>query len=138
MEPFPEEIIKFLVEYIGSVDELEVLRVLGDSHSSGSTGRAVEDIARELHTQVEIIASRLTALRSRGLIQKRDHFYSLGAEVDPEEKGSSSRGPSRQMVLKVLQLYRERPVSMIRFVYERCGGPLRTFADAFRIRKDDD
>jgi hypothetical protein len=36
----------------------------------------------------------------------------------------------------VLQLYRERPVSMIKLVYARARDPLRNFADAFRLRKE--
>lgn len=135
MEPFPEEIIKYLVEYIGSVDELEILRVLGDA---GAAGRAVEDIARELHQPVEAVTPRLHALRSRGLIRKQDLRYYLGPEYGSDEKPATSRRPSERVLAEVLQLYRERPVSMIRFVYERCGGPLRNFAEAFRIRKEDD
>ena len=43
--------------------------------------------------------------------------------------------PEREALLqKVLQLYRERPVSMIKLVAARAKNPLRNFADAFRVR----
>ena len=41
------------------------------------------------------------------------------------------------MVGRLLQMYKERPVTMIKMVYEQAKDPLRAFADAFRIRKED-
>jgi hypothetical protein len=38
---------------------------------------------------------------------------------------------------RLLQLYRERPVTMIKMIYARAKDPLRVFSDAFRIRKEE-
>jgi hypothetical protein len=43
----------------------------------------------------------------------------------------------QELVDRLLQLYRERPVTMIKMVYERAKDPLRKFADAFRLRKEE-
>lgn len=40
------------------------------------------------------------------------------------------------MVARLLQIYRQRPVSMIKLVYKRAKDSLRAFADAFRFRKE--
>ena len=37
---------------------------------------------------------------------------------------------------RLLQSYKERPVTMIKFVYDKATSHLRTFADAFRIKED--
>ena len=42
------------------------------------------------------------------------------------------------LVVRLLQLYKERPVTLIKMVYARAKDPLRTFADAFRLRKEED
>ena len=42
-----------------------------------------------------------------------------------------------EMLGRLLQMYKERPVTMIKMVYERAEDPLRAFADSFRIRKED-
>ena len=39
-------------------------------------------------------------------------------------------------VAKLLDAYRQRPVTMIKLVYERANERLRAFSDAFRLRKE--
>ena len=36
------------------------------------------------------------------------------------------------------QMYHQRPVSLVKLVYEQPSPPLRSFSDAFRLRRDDD
>lgn len=41
-----------------------------------------------------------------------------------------------EMIGRLLQMYKERPVTMIKMVYDRADDPLRAFANSFRIRKE--
>jgi hypothetical protein len=78
------------------------------------------------------VAAHVAALHARGLIAARK----LGADVLGRY---GPRTPELEaLVGKLLQLYRERPVSMIKMVYDRARDPLRNFADAFRLRKKEE
>jgi hypothetical protein len=37
---------------------------------------------------------------------------------------------------RLLQVYRERPVTMIKLVYASARDPLKSFADAFRLKRE--
>jgi hypothetical protein len=54
-------------------------------------------------------------------------FYRFGTKTPELE----------EMVRRLLQLYKERPVTMIKMVYERARNPLQALADVFRNRKAD-
>ena len=67
-------------------------------------------------------------MQGRGLLTltgERNHRCRFGPVPDLE-----------QTVDRLLQCYKERPVSMIRSVYDKAAAHLRTFADAFRIKED--
>jgi hypothetical protein len=48
-----------------------------------------------------------------------------------------ARTPELQGLLdRLLQVYKERPVTLIKMVYARAKESLRAFAEAFRVRED--
>lgn len=110
------------------MEQLETLRVL--SEEKGREWRDVE-IARQIQSSTETTVLHLTALASRGLLKNSHHddcsFYQYGA-TSPELESQLGR---------LLELYRQRPVTMIRMVYERPRSSLRDFSNAFKLRKDD-
>jgi DNA-binding MarR family transcriptional regulator len=128
VEPLPEEVKKFMEANIDSVDQLEILRVLGeDPHKEWSA----PDLAREVQTQPDTIDAHLAALRSRGLLITETRQADLLCRYGPDS-------PEREAILtRLLQVYRERPVSMIKLVYARARDPLKTFAEAFRLKKEE-
>lgn len=126
MEPFPEEIVRFLDGNIESIDQLEILRLLGEDPTSY---KSVTTLAEEVQADAQIVVAHAIAMRDRGLIhiETRDHeTVCRYGPATPELASVAGR---------LLQLYKERPVSMIKLVYARSHDPLRTFAEAFRIRK---
>jgi DNA-binding transcriptional ArsR family regulator len=128
VDPFPEDVKQFLDANIESVEQLEILRILGDNpHQEWS----VVALAREVQAKPQTIAAHLAALQARGL---------LTIEVRGTEAVSRS-GPSTPerevLVQRLLELYRQRPVTMINLVYARARDALRTFAEAFRLRKEE-
>lgn len=127
VQPLPDEVKRFLEENIDSVDQLEILRVLGeDPHKEWS----FPDLARETQTPPEAIAAHLSVLQSRGLLLTHTRDTVLFCRYGPTSPERAS------VVERLLQVYRERPVSMIKLVYARAKDPLKTFAEAFRLKKE--
>ena len=125
-EPIPADVVSFLDSHVESIDQLEILRILGEAPSQGWP---VASLATEAQTSPHNIAAHLTALRDRGLLNFE------GAGADSVWRYDPATPELAAIVLRVLQIYRERPVSMIKLVYARADDPLRAFANAFRLRK---
>jgi hypothetical protein len=125
-EPLPEDVCRFLGENIESIDQLELLRVLGEEPGRAWTGPA---LAAAVQAPPDDVPAHLAALAGRGLLAASGR----GAEALWRYAPASPEVDAR--VRALLQCYRERPVSMIKFVYAQAADPLRAFADAFRLRK---
>lgn len=127
LEPFPEEIKRFLDANIDTVEQLEILRVL---HGTPDKEWSALALVREIQASPQAIVAHLNALHGRGLLtlvsRGSDLLYRKGAR-SPELGQSLDR---------LLELYGQRPVTMINMVYARSREMLQTFANAFRIRKD--
>jgi hypothetical protein len=126
VDPFPEDVRLFLEGNIDCLEQLETLRILG-----GDPTRewSVADMAREAQTDAERMVGHLAALQARGLLtseRREGTVYCRYGVRTPDLE---------QKVSRLLESYRQRPVTMIRMVYEKSSNALRTFAEAFRLRK---
>lgn len=127
VNPLPEEVKRFLEANIDSVDQLEILRVLGEDPQK--EWNAV-DLAREVQSPPQSINTHLTALNARGLLFLQNRGADLHCRYGPHSPELVER------TAQLLQVYRERPVTMIKLVYATARDPLKTFADAFRLKKE--
>lgn len=128
MEPFPEDILQFLQAFISSIDHLEILRVLGDAPNREWTDSEVETQAQ---VRPERTRTCLKELEQHGFIRCRLEGAQLICRF-------AAHTPELEKKLQqLLFLYRQRPVTMIRMIYERSANPLRDFADAFRLKSED-
>jgi hypothetical protein len=128
VEPFPEDVARFLYDSVESIDQLEILRVLGEEREREWDCPA---LATAVQAKPHVVRAHVTAMHARGLLV-----------MTINEAGFSCRFGLRTpemdaMVTRLLQVYKERPVTMIKMVYDRARNPLREFADAFRLRKGD-
>ncbi|MDF2441753.1 MAG: hypothetical protein JWN98_2737 [Abditibacteriota bacterium] len=117
---------RFILENIPSVEQLEVLLLL--SQSPDKEWSALE-ISRALYRQPESVATRLEALRDRGLLSVRqasDLLYRYSASA-----------PQQEIVRNLDMAYQERKDAVIRLIFSRPSDNLRAFSDAFRIRRSD-
>ncbi len=125
MDPIPASVERFLHANIDSVDQLEILRLLA---SDPQRLFAAAELAHERQITPQDIERHLTMLDSRGLI-------TITAQ-QPLACKHGARTPEIQREVELLaRTYLERPVSLIRMLYEH-EKQLRLFAEAFRLKGD--
>lgn len=122
----PQEIQEFIFQNIDSLEQIEVLLLL-----SGSPERTwtPNEVNIQLRSSAESVQKRLQSLVARGLV----------AEVDSQTHAHQYRPATPTLAHAVDQLaenYRERRLKVIECIFSKPISSLRIFADAFRIRKD--
>lgn len=124
----PHKVEAFVLKYIHSIEQLEVLLLL--RKESDREWRA-EDVSATLRTNPVSAAGRLTDLKARKLISKRIdtgeplYRYTHDAEV-------------REVMDDVAKFYASHRHAIIELIYLRPAETLRVLADAFRIWKDEE
>ncbi|HET6422814.1 MAG TPA: hypothetical protein VFG20_03970 [Planctomycetaceae bacterium] len=127
MDPIPDDVLRFLESMVDSIGQLELLRVLSEDRSRE---RRDDEIAVQIQSTLAVTLSEMAALEARGLLRsaRRDGaVYGRLSPHTPELDGQLSR---------LLDYYRQRPVTIIRMVHERKQNALQDFSDAFKLRKE--
>jgi hypothetical protein len=126
-DDFPEEVRRFILETINSVEQLEVLLLLRREADRDWTAAAV---GQAISTSTAAAAMRLSDLAGRGFLTATqaggDTTYRYAAAA-----------PERERLVDLLATtYAERRVAVISLIYSKPNDQVRAFADAFRLRKD--
>ncbi len=123
MTGLPEDVHRFLFQHIESVEQLEVLLLLGQSPDRRWSPA---EVAQALYSHPSSVAGRLALLHRQDLLR----------EVEP---GWYQYGPRtadlHQTVCRAAQTYRERRVAVITLIASKPIENVRAFSDAFRIRR---
>lgn len=120
----PDEVKALVLEHIDSIDQLEVLLLLfRQPHHDYDP----EGVASELRIAPQAAIERLRDLHARGLIERNERGYRFGAETERNRR-----------IFALSQAYLERRVALINLIFSKPTEKLRTFANAFRLRKDDE
>jgi DNA-binding IclR family transcriptional regulator len=118
-----EELLGFVRSSIRSVWNVELLLHL---RRSGDRAWGADELVRELRASGSVVEAGLQALQKCGL-----------AAVD--EAGTWRYAPASAVFDRLTSeldvLYRERPSAVTQMLFSRTD-QLRSFADAFRLRKD--
>jgi predicted ArsR family transcriptional regulator len=122
----PTEVRQLIADHIDSVLQLEVLLLL---LASPDREFSVEDLATELRVDVAFVSEQLANLCNRGMLTCRTEgrpLYKYGP-----------RTPELDRAIQGLRVaYADRRVSVISLIFAKPVDKLRSFADAFRLRKD--
>lgn len=86
-------------------------------------------VSCELYTTAEMAAQQLADLSKRNLLEVAD-----GSE--PQYRYAPAGSGLDAQVAMLDKAYRERRVAVITFIYSHPVEKVRTFADAFRLRKE--
>lgn len=120
----PDDVKRFLAEHIDSLFQLEVLLLL---QARPDVSWTAEHVDRETRIGVESVKALLANFEQRG-------FLSVGPDLAYRYQ------PANAEVDRVIKLvattYRERRVKVTSFIYASPLDSIRSFAEAFRIRKD--
>lgn len=128
MDPLPQDVRDLLGRHLATMEHVEVLLALaGDEARSWNA----DEVAAVTHTPVASVTARLEELVAGGFASPstsdgtRTYRYSPGtAEM-------------RSAVRSLEEMYRTKPVTLIKAIYERPASAVQSFADAFRIRKSE-
>lgn len=119
----PAEIRNLILRYIDSVEMLEVLLVVFRTAPKSWTA---EELAGNLRSSTESVESRLNQLVRAG-------FFKL---ADQKFEYAGSRDGEKEMLAELDRLYTKYRIRIIELIYSRPNDRIRTFADAFRFKKD--
>lgn len=123
--PIPDDVLEFIDRHVTSIDLLEILLLL---RTHGERTWSAAEVSRELRSNEQAAGDRLNALRSAGLVEPV-----AGAEPKYRYAPESSR--LDLLVSRVEQCYRDYRLRVIERVFTK-PDELRSFAEAFRIRKE--
>lgn len=123
----PRETQAFLRTYIRSIGQLELLLAL-----RGSGGRAVTPagLAKEQRIDPDVAAAHMFEMKGAGFLEGPDGAG--GFQYSPRTPELAAQ------VDTMADVYKTYRVAVINFVFSMPSESVQSFADAFRIRKDDD
>jgi hypothetical protein len=126
-EKLPENIRRFIVDRIDSVELLQVLLLL---HGNQAKEWTIVQIEQELRSSSSAIEKRLKDLYDRKVLVQ-----------DPANPNAHRYRPMSEQIAEVVdalaQYNKTHPYRLIELIYTRPMDALRSFSDAFRIKKED-
>lgn len=123
----PAEVRQLVREHVMSMDHVEVLMRLHGSPDTPLTTREVETASR---LGPETTLRALKYLTQAGLVKHQP--------AGDTWTFSPSSAAERRAVESLSVMYHQRPVTLVKLIYEQPPTPLKLFSDAFRLRKDED
>ncbi len=123
-----DDIKGFIAEHIGSVEQLEVLLFL---QRNNSRSWSAEDISKELYISPESAADRLAQFQARG-------FLVMEGSPVPLYRYQPRITSLDRLLRDLATEYELRRVRVINQIFSNPLDHIRTFADAFKFRKDEE
>jgi hypothetical protein len=120
----PDDVCWLLSNYVASALELDVLLAMRGRDEPIGAG----ELARELRSNETVTAGTLEKFTAIGLLERASERY-----------GYQPKTPRlAQAVDALADSYARKRVRVIRFIYRRPSEGASAFADAFKLRRDED
>lgn len=126
MADLSDDVRAFIDERIPSVMQLEVLLHLRASGGSCTPN----DVSRRVGGSLDAVIVCFTELERGGLAHRIDDETEIRYEYAPADRSLAAT------VDAVAAAYASRKVAVVTQIFSRPDDPLRSFSDAFRLRKD--
>jgi hypothetical protein len=124
----PEAVRRLIADHIDSVEQLEILLLL---HQHPERSWTAESVARELRVSPLSAGDRLKDMARAAILSKVK-----GSEGEYRYAPESPQ--MGEAVSGLATAYAERRVTVINLIFSKPVDKIRTFADAFRLRRGDD
>jgi hypothetical protein len=121
----PDEVQRFLAQHVSSPEELDALMLLYRERDRAWTA---ESLSQALFSVPQSAAVTLGRLQAEGLAAL--------AGGDPPAWRYAAAGTAGERVAALAGAYRTNRAAVIKHLFERRADPVRSLADAFRLRKD--
>jgi hypothetical protein len=120
----PKELIDFIGARIQSVEQIEILSLFVENPSRlwsfQEVFRSIQSTEKSVQESLEyFVGQKLIGTDQEGCFR----FMPDGSDLT-------------RLSIDLIKIYRERRVSVIELIYRRPSGSAQTFANAFRLRKD--
>jgi hypothetical protein len=124
-EELPDDVRRFVIEHINSVEQLEALLLLWAEQDRDWTAK---DVSQSLYTPPAAATMRLDDLQQRG-------FITSSGEAVRAYRYRAGQTAQDVLISRLADVYRERRVTVISLIYSKPHQQVQAFADAFKIRK---
>jgi hypothetical protein len=125
-QELPPSIRTFLSRYVRSIEQLEILLLLGTQPGVLWSASKVYEAILSTPSSVQRWLSELVSV---GLLEKTsDAAASYRCSTD---------GDVRSQIALLAQIYRTSPVRVIETIYKREANAAQSFADAFKLKTPD-
>ena len=121
---FSDEVTAFLTSCIDSVEQVEILLLL---RATSERSWTIDELSQHFRSSPYSIKLRLASLEANHLVSS-DHVrvrYSAQPKDDV-------------LVQRLANLYGERRPAVIERIFGRRSDPIQSFANAFRLRRDNE
>lgn len=125
-DDFPPELKQFIAQHVESLAQLETLLLL---HRDPRQEWTHAELARDLYISADMCAGIVADLERRRLAVRAESGE--GFRFHAEDAGV------HRLVDQLAEYYRERRVAVITELYSKPTKKVQTFADAFRLRREE-
>ncbi|HEU4681311.1 MAG TPA: hypothetical protein VFS51_06165 [Gemmatimonadales bacterium] len=122
----PDDVRRFLLQSIDSVEQLEILLLL---HGSPATDWSPDAVAQHLYSNPASVARRLAALQAKEALSTNDLASTYRYRPGTPDLDAT--------ITRLAEVYRQRRVAVITAIASKPMENVRAFSDAFRLRKKD-
>lgn len=122
----PDNVKALIASHISSVVQLELLLLL---HAEPNRERTPADISRELRIDAAWVGGQLRELCAASLL-------TCSEGPNPSFRYRTARPELHDAVEGLARAYAERRVTVIALIFSKPADPIRSFTDAFRLRRD--
>lgn len=122
----PDDVKRFIADHIESAEQLDALVLL---HTQRDRAWTAEALSQAIYTVPQSAARTLERLAELG-------FAASDGAPDPAYRYAPTSAEADARVSEVARTYRTNRVEVVKLVFAARVDPVRSFADAFRIKKD--
>lgn len=125
LDDFPGNLKEFIARHIESVAQMEALITLRHDRERRWTS---EEVASQLYITKDMCESMLSGL-------ERDGFLVRETNANVTYRYQPSDDSVDETIAQLADIYHERSVAVVTQIYSRPIDKVKTFADAFRLRR---